>query len=127
MKKELSVSEIEEIKNNEYVIFSTTSNNIPHSIVVMPSRIESNRVILSNIQMNKTIENIKINPNGFINVYIKENNDKQYKINCICEVFSNGDLFDEIKEYEEKNNLPEELKVNQIIIANIKEIEISEG
>ena len=49
MKKELLSSEIEEIKNNEYVVFSTTSNNIPHSIVVMPSRIESKRIIISNI------------------------------------------------------------------------------
>ena len=127
MKTELSMSEIEEIKNNEYIIFSTSSNNMPRSIVVMPSRIENNRIIISNIQMNKTIENIKINPNGFINVYIKENNDKQYKINCICEIHSNGALFNEIKEYEETNNLPEELKVNQIIVAQIKDIEICEG
>lgn len=127
MKTELSLNEIEEIKNNEWVILSTSNNNIPRSIVVMPSRIESNKITLSNIQMNKTIENIKENPNCFINVYIKEKNDKQYKINCICEIFSNGDLFNEIKEYEETNNLPEELKVNQIIVANIKEIEISEG
>lgn len=127
MKDKLLANEIEEIKNNEWVILSTSNNNLPRSIVVMPSRIESNKIILSNIQMNKTIENIKANPNCFINVYIKEKNDKQYKINCICEIFSDGDLFNEIKEYEETNNLPEELKVNQIIVANIKEIEISEG
>lgn len=93
----------------------------------MPSRIESNRIIFSNIQMNKTIENIKANPNCFINVYIKEKNDRQYKIKCICEIISAGDLFNEIKEYEETNNLPEDLIVNQIIVANIKSIEISEG
>lgn len=127
MKTELSLDEIEEIKNNDWVILSTSNNNLPRSIIVMPSRIESNKIILSNIQMNKTIENIKANPNCFVNVYIKEKNDKQYKINCICEIFSNGDLFNEIKEYEETNNLPEELKVNQIIVANIKDIEISEG
>ena len=127
MKTELTSSEIEEIKNNEYVVFSTAYNNIPRSIVVMPSRIENNRIILSNIQMNKTIENIMVNPNGFINIYIKENNDKQYKINCMCEVFNTGELFDEIKDYEETNNLPDELKVNSIIVANIKNIEISEG
>ena len=127
MKTELSLDEIEEIKNNDWVILSTSNNNLPRSIIVMPSRIESNKIILSNIQMNKTIENIKANPNCFVNVYIKEKNDKQYKINCICEIFSNGDLFNEIKEYEETNNLPEELKVSQIIVANIKDIEISEG
>ena len=126
MKTELTISEIEEIKNNEYVVFSTSNNNMPRSIVVIPSRIESNRIILSNIQMNKTIENIKNNSNCFINVYIKEKKDKQYKIDCICEIFNEGALFNEIKEYEETNNLPEDLKVNSIIVANIKDIEISE-
>lgn len=127
MKTELSLNEIEEIKNNEYVVLSTANNNIPRSIIVMPSRIGTNRIIFSNIQMNKTFENIKNNPNCFVNVYIKEKNDKQYKINCVCDIYSNGDLFKEIKEFEETNNLPEELKVNQIIVANIKNIEISEG
>lgn len=44
----------------------------------------------------------------------------------MCEILENGELFNEIKDYEERNNLPEELKVKQIIVANIKDIEISE-
>ena len=70
---------------------------------------------------------LKQNPNCFINVYIKSNNDKQYKIECECEIFDNGELFYEIKTYEEENNLPEELKVYSIIVAKYKNIEISEG
>ena len=127
MKKELTLSEIEEIKNNEYVLISTSYNDIPRSIVVIPSRIESNKIIISNIQMSRTIENIKNNSRCFINAYIKGKNDKQYKINCKCEIFNDGDLFREIKEYEETYNLTEELKVNSIIVANIMDIEISEG
>ena len=57
MRSKLTIDEIEEIKNNEWVIFSTSKNNIPRAIVVMPSRVESDRIILSNIQMNKSIEN----------------------------------------------------------------------
>ena len=126
MKTELSLNEIEEIKNNEWVILSTSNNNIPRSIVVMPSRIESNKITLSNIQMNKTIENIKENPNCFINVYIKEKNDKQYKINCICEIFSNGDLFNEIKEYkiivlERDNDELEDIIKNDKLLSENKE------
>ena len=123
----LSNNEIEEIKNNELVILSTSNNNEPRAIVVMPSRVESDRMILSNIQMSKTIENLKKNPNCFINAYIKNNNDKQYKIECNCEIFEDGELFNEIKLYEEENNLPEELKVHSIIVAKYCNIEISEG
>lgn len=123
----LSNNEIEEIKNNEWVILSTSNNNEPRAIVVMPSRIEIDRMILSNIQMSKTIENLKKNPNCFINAYIKNNNDKQYKIECNCEIFEDGELFNEIKLYEEENNLPEELKVHSIIVAKYCNIEISEG
>lgn len=123
----LSINEVEEIKNNKWVVLSTSNNNIPRSIVVMPSKVERDMMVLSNIQMSKTIENLKQNPNCFINVYVQNNNDKQYKIECKCEIFNNGELFNEIKSYEEENNLPDELKVHSIIIAKYYNIEISEG
>jgi predicted pyridoxine 5'-phosphate oxidase superfamily flavin-nucleotide-binding protein len=127
MRNKLTIQEIEEIKNNESVILSTSNNNIPRAIVVIPSRVEPERIILSNIQMDKTIENINNNSNCFINVYIKDLNDKQFKIDCNAEVYRDGELFDEIKEYEETNNLPEDLKVHSIIVAYIKSIEVCEG
>ena len=127
MRNKLTIDEIEEIKNNEWVIFSTSKNNIPRAIVVMPSRVESDRIILSNIQMNKSIENVNGNSNCFINTYIKDQNDKQIKISCNAEVYNNGELYNEIKEFEETNNLPDDLKVHSIVVANIENIEVSEG
>lgn len=127
MRNKLTIDEIEEIKNNEWVIFSTSKNNIPRAIVVMPSRVEPKRIILSNIQMNKSIENINENSNCFINAYIKDQNDKQIKISCDAEVYNDGELYNEIKEFEETNNLPDDLKVHSIIVANIENIEVSEG
>ena len=127
MRNKLTIDEIEEIKNNEWVIFSTSKNNIPRAIVVMPSRVESDRIILSNIQMNKSIENVNGNSNCFINTYIKDQNDKQIKISCDAEVYNDGELYNEIKEFEETNNLPDDLKVHSIIVANIENIEVSEG
>ena len=127
MRNRLALEEINEIKNNEWVIFSTSKNNIPHSIIVMPSRIEEDKIILSNIQMNNSIANISNNPNCFIDVYLKNSNDKQIKIDCLAQVYNNGKLYDEIKEYEERNNLPEDLKVRSIIVAEIKKVEVSEG
>lgn len=44
-----------------------------------------------------------------------------------CKIYNNGNLYNEIKEYEEENNLPEELKVNAIIVANFENIEICNG
>lgn len=128
MRKELTINEIEDIEKNEGVIFST-SNNIgePRAIIVIPSKIEKNRIILSNIQMKQSIENIKCNPKCFINIYIKEQNDKQIKIIGKAKVEEKGELFNGIKKYEETNNLPEDLKVNSIIIVEIEGVEVTEG
>lgn len=127
MRKELTITEINEIKNNEWIIFSTANNNKPHAIVVIPSRVEKDRIIISNIQMKKSIENLKLNSKCFIDVYIKEQDDKQIKIDGIGNVYDSGELFQEIKDFEETNNLPEELKVNSIIIVEFNNIEVSEG
>lgn len=127
MRNELTVTEIAEIENNEWIIFSTTNDNKePHAIVVIPSRVEKDKIILSNIQMKKSIENIKLNPKCFIDVYIKEQRDKQIKIDGIGNVYDSGELFQEIKVFEETNNLPEDLKVNSIIVIKISNIEVSE-
>ena len=89
---------------------------------MIPSRVESNRIILSNIQMEQTIKNITINPNCFISVYIKEQYNKQIKIKGIGKIYNKGQLFEEIKYHEEANNLPPYLKVNSII-----DVEITQG
>lgn len=128
MKRELNLEEVELIKNNEWVILSTSNKeNIPHCIIVMPSLVENNRIIISNIQMEETIKNIKENEKCFIDVYIKEKNDKQIKINGIGKIFETGELYNNIKKYEEENNLPPELKVNSIIEIQITDVTITEG
>ena len=88
----------------------------------MPSRVESDKIILSNIQMKKSIENIKKNNKCFINVYFPEKDDLQYKIEGVADVYDFGKLFEEIKLYEETENLPLELKVQSIIVVKIKNI-----
>ncbi len=77
--------------------------------------------------MEKSFDNIVANPRCFINVLLSEKDDLQYKIEGVAEVFDSGDLFEEIKSYEESENLPEGLKVNAIILINIKSLEISNG
>jgi len=124
MNNVLTDEQIEIIKNNEWIIFSTADlNNNPRAIIVIPSKVEKNRIILSNIQMNKSIKNIKNNNKCFINIYSKENSDMQIKIDGIAIIYEEGDLFTEIKEYEETNNLPDDLKVHSIIVVEFKNIE----
>ena len=124
----LSIEQIEKIKKAEKVIFSTSDKTMqPRSVWVIPSRIESDKIILSNIQMGKSFENIMQNPKCFINVLIPELDDLQYKIEGVASVFSEGALFEEIKNYEESENLPPELKVNGIIVIDVKNIEESNG
>ena len=72
MRKKLTKQEIEEIINNEGIIFTTSKNDIPRSIIVLPSRVEEERIILSNIQMNKSIDNVINNSKCFINAYIED-------------------------------------------------------
>ena len=53
--------------------------------------------------------------------------DKQIKINGIGKILKKGELYNNIKEYEEENNLPPELKVNSIIEIQIIDVTITEG
>ena len=124
----LNLDQINNIKNAEKIIFTTSNKEkYPRSIWVIPSRIEKDRIIISNIQMNKSYKNIKQNNKCFINVLIPEQDDLQYKIEGIAEVQETGELFNEIKNFEESENLPPDLKVNAIIIVNIKSVEESNG
>lgn len=124
----LSLLQIENIKNAEKVIFTTSDkNNQPRSIWVVPSKIEKNRIIVSNIQMSKTFKNIQQNPKCFINVFMPEQDDLQYKIEGVAKTFSTGNLFTEIKKFEESENLPPELKVNAIIVIEITSFDESNG
>lgn len=124
----LNELQIENIKSAEKVVFTTSSlNNQPRSIWVVPSKIEKDRIILSNIQMSKSFENIKENPKCFINVLMPEQDDLQYKIEGIAKIYYKGKLFKEIKNFEESENLPPELKVNAIIVIELTSFEQSNG
>lgn len=124
----LNELQIKNIQNAEKVIFTTSSSsNQPRSIWVVPSKIEKNRIVISNIQMGKSFENIKENPKCFINVLIPEHDDLQYKIEGIAKIYYKGRLFEDIKKYEETENLPPELKVNTIIVIELTSFEQSNG
>lgn len=128
MSSKLNNEQIKIIEKNGWVILSTVNNNKqPHCIIVQPSRVVTDRIILSNIQMKTSIENLKENSKCFINIYCQENDDMQIKIDGNASIMDSRELYTEIKEYEEENNLPPELKVNSIIIIDIENVDISVG
>ncbi len=124
----LTQNQINNINEHQSVIFTTASKTgNPRSIYVIPNRVTENEIIISNIQMKTSIQNIKENNQCFINVYFPQKEDLQYKIEGKAKVYENGDLFEEIKNYEETENLPPELKVNSIIVIEITNFEESNG
>lgn len=128
MNMKLTDEQIKLIEKQGWVILSTSNKDgQPHCIIVQPSKIESDKIILSNIQMKTSISNLEQNNKCCINIFLQENNDMQIKIDGIANIYNSGKLYEDIKEYEETNNLPPELKVNSIIVVNIENIEISNG
>ncbi len=124
----LTKNQIQNIIDAEKVVFTTVSQDFqPRSIWVIPSRVLKDKIILSNIQMQKSVDNVRSNSKCFINVYIADKDDLQYKIEGDADILDCGELFEEIKKYEESENLPPELKVNSIIVINIKTFEQSNG
>ena len=124
----LNNEQIENINLAGKIVFSTASKDgQPRSIYVIPSKITSESIVISNIQMNKTLQNVKENNRCFINVFIPQRDDLQYKIEGIANVYDKGELFENIKCFEETNNLPQELKVHSIIVVSITKIEQSNG
>jgi len=126
----LNSIQIEKISKAGVVVFSTSNNkNKPRAIMVQPSKIETDKIIVCNIQMGKSFENLKENPNCFINVYIPEEDDLQYKIEGVAEIFNSGELFDKIKNFEENENGLSEygLSVSDVIVVKINNVEESHG
>lgn len=127
MLTKLQIENIKKAKN--IVIASSDDDNRPRAIIVQPSRIECDKIIICNIQMEKTLENLKNNAYCFVNVYIHEEDDLQYKIDGYSEILSSGELFDEIKNYEENENglLEYGLSVKDVIVIRIENVEESNG
>ena len=117
----------EQLKNIKSVgtlmIASASKEGIPHCTIVEPSRYLENKIIIPIVQMEITKKNIEENNNIFIHIFKEDENNPeysiQYKMNCKATIETTGELFEEIKRYEETEVLPEGFYVNGIIIAEI--------
>jgi len=115
----ISQQQIDFINTNEWLIVATSDiANQPRACVVIPSRVESDQLILSDVQMGKTNKNIKSNPKIFISSYDKDMN-KALKIIGTAEYITSGALFDEIKEFESTRDV----EIKAIIVVSIDSVE----
>ena len=120
----LTEEQLKNIKNVRIVMLATASKEgVPHCTIVEPSRFYEDKIIIPIVQMEVSRKNIEENENVFIHVFKEDENDSewsvQYKMNCTAKIENSGELFDEIKHYEETEVLPEGFFVNGIIIATI--------
>ena len=118
---QLTKDQIRFINDNEWMIFATSSKDgKPRAAVVMPSRIEEGRLILSNVQMGKSERNIRENGFAFVSSY---KGDTQIKISGGAEYQDTGALFDDIRAFEATRDVD----VKGIIVIDIKTVEQTEG
>lgn len=117
----LTAEQIHFMSENEWVVFATASKTgKPRAAVVIPSRIEESRIILSNVQMRKSEQNVRENTQAFILSY---KNDTQVKISGTAEYLDSGDLFEKIKYFEKTRDID----AKGIIVIEIQNIEQTEG
>ena len=109
------------------MIATSSKDGFPHCTIVEPSRIENNRIIIPIVQMVTSKQNILENPNIFLHFYKINHEDAelntQYKISAIANIENEGELFEEIKHYEETEVLPEGFYVNGIVVATLLKID----
>ena len=120
----LNETQLNNIKSVGTLMLATASKDgKPHCTIVEPSRFYEDRIIFPIVQMEISKQNMLENKNVFIHVFKEDKDDPecsiQYKLNCTAEIETSGELFEEVKHYEETEVLPEGFYVNGIVIATI--------
>ena len=122
----LTQKQLEDIKGVGIIMLATASKEgKPHCTIVEPSRFYDDKIVIPVVQMEISKQNILENEKVFIHIFKEDENDPewsiQYKLDCVAKIETEGQLFEEVKHYEETEVLPEGFYVNAIIIASIIE------
>ena len=120
----LTEEQLNNIRSVGILMLATASKDgKPHCTIVEPSKYYNDRIVIPIVQMEVSKKNIMENNQIFIHVYKENENDPdwsiQYKLECTAQIETSGELFEEVKKYEESEVLPEGFYVNGIIIAHI--------
>lgn len=128
-RKKFSQAQLNMMKEADLLTLCTSNEQgIPHAIVVEPSRIEQDKIIMSMVQMQTTKENLTQNQNCFLHLMVDKGlaDSVQLKITGYANVLKSGKLFKEIYDFE-STRLPEDLSVQSIIVFYPTKIEESIG
>ena len=128
LKNTLTQAQLNEIKNIGVCMFVTASKDgKPHCTIVEPSKFFDNEIVIPIVQMVTSVNNVKENENVFLH-FTKENEEyygdsTQFKIDAVAKIEKKGKMFDEVKQYEEVERLPEGWTVKGIVRAKIVKVE----
>ncbi|MDR1008823.1 MAG: pyridoxamine 5'-phosphate oxidase family protein [Rickettsiales bacterium] len=116
----LAQQQIKFIEDNEKLILASADKGggKPRAIIVIPSLVESDSIVISNMQMQITSENIRANPNVFLASYDKDFR-KYMKISGTAQMFSDGELFNRVKALEATRC---DLIPREIIVVHLNDI-----
>lgn len=96
----LSTEQIDFINKNEVLYFATASkDSVPRVIPVVPTIVNSFEIILADMQMSISNQNVKDNKNVFL-YSIDSDMNKNLKISGMAEYFTSGKYFDEVVRLE---------------------------
>ena len=122
----LNETQLNNIKEVGTLMLATASKEgKPHCTIVEPSKYFEDRIIIPIVQMEVSKQNMLENNQVFIHVFKEDKNDPewsiQYKLDCTATIKTSGELFEEVKHYEETEVLPEGFYVSGIVIATIND------
>ncbi len=120
---ELTDEQIRFINENEVITFATSSlDGTPRNVYVCPSMISYDKIIISDVKMVKSCQNIKNNPKVFI-TSINKDYSKWLKISGIAKYEVDGEMFDNIYDLEMSRGYKPKAV---IVVENIEIEEIEE-
>jgi len=100
----MKIEDIKEIIENKIVALSSvTPDNKPHSIAVEINEVIDNKIIITDNQMKKTVENIKNNPNISLVFWQGE---EGWRISGTATYHSSGKWLDYVKSLKENQGFP---------------------
>ena len=115
----LTTEQIQFMRDNGPVIFTTSSDDQPRACIVQTNGIYDNSIIIDDVQMGKTAQNVKTNKKVSV-LSSAPDYSRWLKISGIAEYLTDGELVKERKEKANPKYLPK--AVIQIKITEVEDV-----
>lgn len=111
--------ELKEIKDKlekaTIALATVNKNYLPHNIAIMSAKVHGDKIIITNNFMNKTIDNVKSNPNISLVFWVGEDG---WRIDGKADYHDSGKYLEFVKKMDENKGLP----ARGAIVVNITKI-----